>query len=436
MAPEARELIGEARGRVLAKPTDSDSNGRFGMALHAYVLLQESIACYQRAAAFDSRDWRWPYYLGTVHAELGRHSEAASQFQAALSLRPDSVAARIRLGESLLGDGQFQRAREAFKEAVELSPKSAVGYFGLGKALESTDDHDEALRAYLRSIELEPAAGSVRYAIALLYRNLGRAGEAERQLAHVGNGNRTEPPIEDPLMAAVRSLRTDKRRYLQEGLSLEAEGKVRDAIVLYEKAVGIDGRYLQARINLIAAYGKLGRFPEAERHYEAIQGLASDSEELHVNWGVLQAAQKNFSDAAASYRRALEINPHSADTHGDLGVILGELGNADEARSHFRRALQNEPDHRLANFHLARYLIAENRVSEAIDHLLRTREPVDDRTPTYLYGLADAYLRLGNVDLSLRYAKQSGELASKLGQVGLARAINEDVRRLEAVHRR
>ena len=285
MAPEARELIGKARGHALADPADANANGRLGMALHAYELREDAIDCYQRAAALDAEDWRWPYYLGTVEAELGRHAQAAAQFESVLSIRPSLFSARIRLGESLLGAGQAARSREAFEKAVHQSPTSAVGHFGLGKALEAVGQGDAALDAYARAAQLEPGAGAVRYALALLFRNMGRMEDAERQLAHLEDGNRMEPPIEDPLMAAVRALRTDKRRYMQEGLRLVAEGNLREAIALYEKAVGIDGDYLQARINLIAAYGRLGRFREAEVHYGATKGLASDSEELHVNWG-------------------------------------------------------------------------------------------------------------------------------------------------------
>ena len=112
---------------------------------------------------------------------------------------------------------------------------------------------------------------------------------------------------------------------------------------------------------------------------------------------------------------------------------MNQVGNADEARLHFRLALQNEPNHRLANFHLARYLIAENRVNEAIDHLLKTKEPVDERTPAYVYGLADAYLRLGNRDLSLRYAREAAALAHEFGQSDLGRAILDDIQSLEAI---
>lgn len=435
MSSEARELIGSATSHALANPDEAEANGRLGMAFHAYEFREESIACYRRAAALDPRDWRWAYYLGIVRAELGRYGDAATDFESVLSIRPELASGWLRLGESLLKADDPAQGREAFERAVELSPTSALAHFGLGKALDAVGDSERALDPYLRAVQLEPGAGAVRYALALLYRKLGRMEDAERQLAHLENRNRMEPSIEDSLMAAVRALRTDKRRYLQEGLELEAEGKLQEALALYEKAVAIDGSYLQARINLIAGYGRLGRFREAEVHYLATKGLASDSEELHVNWGMLETERKNFSAAVLSYRRALEINPHSADTHADLGAVLDRVGEADEALLHFRLALQNEPDHRLANFHLARFLISENRVTEAIDHLLRAKEPLDERTPTYIYGLADAYLRLGNVELSLRYLREAAALANEFGQSDLLRAILDDIHAIEAMPR-
>ena len=436
MAPEARGLIGEFAARARTKPTDGEASGRFGMALHAYELRGDAIACYRRAIALDPDDWHWHYYLGSLYAELGRHHEAVSHLGTVVAMTPNSVAARIRLGQSLVSIREIARAKEVFEKAVELEPASAAAHFGLGKALAAAEENQAALRAYQRSLELEPTADAVRYALAVLHRNLGQADESERQLALIQNGNRMAPPIYDPLMVGLRNMRIDKHRYLSMGLRSEADGDIGKAAAMYERAVELDTEYLQARVNLIGAYGRLGRFLDAELQYQAALRFAPDSEELHVNWGMLQSARKRFDDAAASYRRALEINPLSANTHADLGIVLVELGQDAEALGHFSRALQNEPNHRLANFHLARYLVAEDRLAEAIDHLLRTREPVDGRTPTYIYGLSDAYLRSGNVELSLRYAREAAALAGEFGQSELARAIGEDIRRLEAASRR
>ena len=436
MAPEARGLIREFAARARTNPTNGEASGRFGMALHAYELRQDSIACYRRAIALDPDDWRWHYYLGNLYAELGRHDEAASHLRTVIARNPNSVAARIRLGQSLVSIHEIARAKEVFEKTVELEPASAAAHFGLGKALAAAGGNQAALHAYMRSLELEPTAGAVRYALALLHRDLGQDDEAARQFGLIENGNRMDPPITDPLMVALRKLRIDKHSYLSRGLRSELEGDLRKAISMYERAVELDSEYIHARVNLIGAYGKLGRFLDAELQYQAALRFASGSEELHLNWGMLQATRERFDDAAASYRRALEINPLSANTHADLGIVLVELGQDAAARSHFLRALQNEPNHRLANFHLARYLVAEDQAAEAIDHLLRATEPVDERTPTYIYGLSDAYLRLGKIELSLRYAREAAALADEFGQSDLARAIGEDIRRLEAAIRR
>ena len=436
MAPEARELISSLADRARSNPTDAEANGRFGMALHAYELRQDSIKCYRRAIALDPDKWQWHYFLGSLYAELGSHSEAASQLEAVLAMSPSSTTARIRLGQSLLSIGEIDRAKEAFEKVLETEPASAAAHFGLGKALSAKGDDQAALRAYKRSLELEPSAGAVRYALAVLHRKLGEADQAGRQLALIKNGNRMDPHLYGSPMVALRNMRIDKHSYLSRGLRSETQGNLHEAISMYERAVELDAEYLQARVNLIGAYGKLGRFLDAELQYQAALRSAPDSEELHVNWGMLQATRERFDDAAASYRRALEINPLSANTHADLAIVLVELGHEAEARSHFLRALQNEPNHRLANFHLARYLIGANQPAQAIEHLLRAIQPVDERTPTYIYGLSDAYLRLGNVELSLRYAREAAALADEFGQSDLARAIGEDIRRLEAASRR
>lgn len=147
---------------------------------------------------------------------------------------------------------------------------------------------------------------------------------------------------------------------------------------------------------------------------------------------MLQAGRGDFAAAIRSYRRGLEINPHSADLHADLGAVLQRTGQAGEAARHLRLALEREPEHRLANFHLARHLLAEDRVAEAIRHLRRTEAPVDERTPTFLYGLADAYLRAGDAARAARYARRSLELARSMGQTDLAEAVAADLRALEA----
>ena len=84
------------------------------MHLQAYELPKESVAAYRRAAALDPEDRRWRYYLGTVLPDLGRHAEATRHLRKAVDLAPDAIAARVRLGTSLVSDNRPAESLRAF----------------------------------------------------------------------------------------------------------------------------------------------------------------------------------------------------------------------------------------------------------------------------------------------------------------------------------
>lgn len=432
ISPDVRTVLESARNEAVADPTSADASGTFGMSLHAYEMYSEAGACYRRASILDDRDGRWPYLGGLVQATMGRHDEAARLYRSALRLGQPPYPVMVRLGESLLAGGQPAEAEAAFESALDEMPGSAAAHFGLGRALEANGDLERALRSYLRASESAPDSGPVRYALAMAYRSMDRVADAQRHLALAQSGRPDAPSVRDPLLETIQSLRQDKRWHLQQGLDLEAEGLHEDAIAAYQQAVSLDPNYLQAHVNLVAAFGRSGRYADAARHYRQALRLDAEAVELHINWGTLQATRGEHADAIRSFRHGLAINPNSADLHADLGSVLQATGDSVQATSHLRRAVELEPQHRLAHFNLARILIASDRVPEAIEHILKTRVPVDDRTPGFLYGLADAYVRIGEIDQAIASAREARDLARSMGQTDLAESIARDLRALES----
>ena len=432
ISPDVRPVLESARDEAEANPTSAEEIGRFGMALHAYEMYSEAIACYRRASILDDGDGRWLYLAGVAEATLGRHDEAVRLYRDALSLGQHPHPVKIRLGESLLSAGRDSEAITAFESAVEEMPESAVAHFGLSRALEANGDFEGGLVALLRASKFAPDSGPVRYALAMAYRRMDRGADADRHLAEAEKGSPNAPSVGDALLESVRSIRNDKRWHLQQGLDLAATGRYEDAMAEYQRALGLDPNYLQAHVNLVAALGRLGRYDDAERHYRQALSLDSEAVELHINWGTLQTARGEHADAILSFRRGLAINPLSADLHADLGIVLQRTGDIAQATGHLRRALELEPQHRLAHFNLARILINTDRVPEAIEHLLKTREPVDHRTPGFLYGLVDAYVRIDEIEQAVAFAREARDLARSMGQVELAESIQQDLRLLES----
>ncbi|HEX6275844.1 MAG TPA: tetratricopeptide repeat protein, partial [Polyangiaceae bacterium] len=74
-----------------------------------------------------------------------------------LALAPDSAAAHVALGATLLDRGDLDEATLALRRATELDPELAAAHFFLGNALRERGELDEALARYRRASELAPS---------------------------------------------------------------------------------------------------------------------------------------------------------------------------------------------------------------------------------------------------------------------------------------
>ena len=85
------------------------------MLLHAYQQNEAAAICFERARTLDSKEFKWIYYLGTVQAALGNHSEAVVTLREGLQRRPDYIPAQLRLAESLLATGRTDESGQTLR---------------------------------------------------------------------------------------------------------------------------------------------------------------------------------------------------------------------------------------------------------------------------------------------------------------------------------
>ena len=132
-APPIRQQIQEASDALRSNPQDAAANGRLGMLLHAYQQNEAAVVCFERARALDSNEFKWTYYLGTVQAALGNHSEAVVTLREGLQRRPDYIPAQLRLAESLLATGRTDesgRSTHRFCKSILKLPWHTMGWAG------------------------------------------------------------------------------------------------------------------------------------------------------------------------------------------------------------------------------------------------------------------------------------------------------------------
>lgn len=428
---EVRQQVQEAYTSARAHPKDPEASGNLAMLLDLYNRPDDAARCYQRAQQLGPQAFKWFYYEGVLRARQKKQSEAATLFLQALKLDPTYLPARLKFAASLLESANLDESARTFAAIMKDYPDEAEAHYGLGRISSLRGDAAGAVKSLQRAVELFPPYGAAHYALAQAYRKLGDGAAAEAQLKLYEASRDLVPPLEDPLRDAMRSVDMAAAAHLEWGVELQQVGRVQDAIAETERAAELDPHLVQAQVNLIILYGRLGDVDKAKEHYQKAVALNPHQfPDAYYDYGVVLMNAKRFPEAAQAFRQAIEINSAYAEAHNNLGYLLELEGRLDDAAGEYRRAIEAKPDFRQAHFNLGRILINKKSYQEGIGQLHQTLSPVDEGTPSYLYALGSAYGRAGNQQQALEYLNRARVQADSYGQKQLLTEIDGDIRKI------
>jgi Tfp pilus assembly protein PilF len=144
-----------------------------------------AIAQYRQAIAIDPR-------LPGVHFELAEllhtsedaaiKKEAEQQYRTAVAENPQDERAICKLGEIAEQKGDVKETFAEYSKAVALQPMDADAKLGLAKALLEMNEDGKALPLLEASVQLEPTNANAHYRLATLYKKVGRAEDARREV--------------------------------------------------------------------------------------------------------------------------------------------------------------------------------------------------------------------------------------------------------------
>lgn len=110
-------------------------------------------------------------------------------------------------------------------------------------------------------------------------------------------------------------------------------GAARDA---YARALALDSRHADARINLGRLLHTEGLLAEAEAHYRAALAVRPDDATAAFNLGVVLEDLERRDEAIAAYEQALASDPGYADAHYNLARLHEDRGDRAAALRHLR----------------------------------------------------------------------------------------------------
>jgi tetratricopeptide (TPR) repeat protein len=144
-----------------------------------------AVAQYRKAIALDP-------HLPGIHFELAEllhtskdetvKKEAEQEYRVALRENPQNEKSILRLAEIDAQRGNTEQSYKEYTKAVELQPADADAKLGLAKTLIEMNQTDKALALLEDAVRLEPTNATAHYRLATLYRKIGRADDAKREM--------------------------------------------------------------------------------------------------------------------------------------------------------------------------------------------------------------------------------------------------------------
>ena len=424
---EIRQDLARPYAEARSRPQDANAVGSLARVLQAWEQWEMAHSMYTRAISLAPGSFEWHYLDACVLERLARPHDAVTHLREAVKIRPEYLAARVRLADALLSAGELTESRKMFAALAREPEAEPLGLFGLGRILATEGKHEEAVQTIQRALVLFPQWGGAQYSLALSLRALGRRNEAEQALQRQIEYGTRWPAVTDPVLSAVSDLRNDSTARFRRARKLADEGDVNGAIAEFEAVLADDKSIALAHSSLVKLYGRIGNWSKAEEHYRAAVALGSGLAELHYDYGVLLGLQQKWDEAQAAYRRAIAINPNYPEAHNNLGQILERSRQFDLALDEYRTAVTDRPTFRLARLNVGRMLIALGRLDDAIAELQKITQPRDAEAPRYLFALSTAYVRAGRKEEGVRWATDARQLALQYGDTALAAAIERDL---------
>ena len=185
-----------------------------------------------------------------------------------------------------------------------------------------------------------------------------------------------------------------------------ARGQLAEAVATYQQALRLRAEYPEAQYNLANALMEAGKPAEAVDHFRIALQTIPASVDVRNNLGIALIGQGKRDEAIAEFREALRLDPGSVKAHRNLADALGSAHRYDEAIREYRRAAQLDPADGSIRYDLGSLLVEIDRLEEAIVEF-KAALKADPRSVAAHNNLGIALGSLGRMDEAIDQFRQA-----------------------------
>ena len=151
-------------------------------------------------------------------------------------------------------------------------------------------------------------------------------------------------------------------------IKLEKAGKLREAVLEYERSLVLNPRHIKSYNNLGGIYYKLGNFNLAVESYKNALTINPNYIKVHNNLGILLFRLDKVDEAIDEFKLAISLDPKNTESYNNLGITYKSIGEIEKARKTFKSALAADPDNAEVHYNLAILYESDDDLELAFSH--------------------------------------------------------------------
>jgi len=293
----------------------------------------------------------------------------------AFTIKPQGkIGKLIDAGKLMNSKGAYENALKVARQILEIKPNSAAGFLIMGDAYRGMGKKDKAVESYESASEnasmfMEPlkkladfweAEGNLEMQLHYLEKldklsPLNVERKVDMGNIHVGLGN--EDRAEELFDIAMTQAKKEALSYIEEVSTkignIYAKTHPEKAEKYYRRALETKGGMLDKNdiktFNMLGiALRKQGRWKDAIYEYNKALKISPEDENLYFNMAMAYAEGNDFKQATSHLNKALQINPefyrNDAVLAYNIGLILAKAGARSKAVHFLEHAVSVDPE--------------------------------------------------------------------------------------------